>query len=49
MAATIEILLSYYDKAYLTGLKNKQSRVKGQIDWDGKDAEIAARALIQAG
>ena len=46
MAATIEILLSYYDKAYRTGLKNKESRVKSDIFWDGKDAASGAKALI---
>ena len=46
MASTIEILLSYYDKAYRTGLTNKQHRVKGQVSWDGKDAAKGAQDLI---
>ena len=46
MASTIEILLSYYDKAYRTGLTNKEHRVKSQVTWDGKDAATGARDLI---
>jgi tRNA 2-selenouridine synthase len=37
MAAVIEILLTYYDKAYLQGLEKKQSFVKHRIPWDGSD------------
>lgn len=50
MASVIDILLYYYDKAYLTGLTKKHSRVKGQVAWDGKDVAAAAKILIaQAG
>jgi tRNA 2-selenouridine synthase len=48
MAATIEILLHYYDKAYETGLKNKASRIKSHVAWDGADAAKAAKALIES-
>ena len=48
MASTIEILLTYYDKAYGTGLKNKQHRIKFNVAWDGKDADACAQQLMQA-
>jgi tRNA 2-selenouridine synthase len=47
MATTIEILLTYYDKAYGTGLKNKQHRIKSLIRWDGKDTDACARHLME--
>jgi tRNA 2-selenouridine synthase len=47
MTAVIDILLYYYDKAYRTGLTNKQHRVKSQITWDGKDAAAGAKNLIE--
>ena len=46
MPATIDILLSYYDKAYMTGLKNKEHRVKARLNWDGKDAHDFAGKVI---
>lgn len=46
MATTIDILLRYYDKAYRTGLNNKQQRIKSSIAWDGKDASACADSLI---
>lgn len=46
MASTIDILLRYYDKAYLTGLTNKQHRIKSQIPWNGESAAACADDLI---
>jgi tRNA 2-selenouridine synthase len=46
MACTIDILLRYYDKAYLTGLTNKQLRIKARLPWDGKNALTCADDLI---
>ena len=46
MASTIDILLTYYDKAYLTGMMNKQDRIKNRITWDGRDAAECAALLI---
>lgn len=46
MAATIEILLTYYDKAYRTGLEKKKHRIKSTIFWDGGNAGECARNLI---
>lgn len=48
MAATIDILLNYYDKAYGTGLKNKQDRIIAQLSWDGNDAGECARQMVSA-
>lgn len=46
MATTIDLLLNYYDKAYRTGLQNKQHRIKTHIPWDGKNADECAARLI---
>lgn len=48
MAATIEILLRYYDKAYSTGLRNKQHRIRAEISWDGSDTSEAVAHLVAA-
>lgn len=45
-ASTIEILLTYYDKAYATGLSKKQERIKHRITWDGQDPDSLARQLL---
>lgn len=46
MASAIDILLNYYDKAYGTGLKNKERRIRFQVSWDGKDVHQCADALM---
>ena len=48
MSATIDILLQYYDKAYLTGLSNKRHRIRATVAWDGKDTGDCAAQLIAA-
>jgi tRNA 2-selenouridine synthase len=48
MGATIDILLTYYDKAYKTGLTNKEHRIKNRIAWNGKDPEGLVDQLISA-
>lgn len=45
-ASAIDILLTYYDKAYTIGLSKKQERIAGKVIWDGTDATLAARHLI---
>jgi tRNA 2-selenouridine synthase len=45
MPATIDLLLTYYDKAYGTGLKNKKHRIAGTLAWDGRDAHAFAAEL----
>jgi tRNA 2-selenouridine synthase len=46
MSSTIDILLTYYDKAYGMGLSKKQNRVKEKISWNGKNIESLAEELI---
>ncbi len=46
MACTIEILLTYYDKAYRTGLQKKEQRIKGRAAWNGQDPFAFADLLI---
>jgi tRNA 2-selenouridine synthase len=49
MAATIGILLNYYDKAYRTGLENKKHRIEASVPWNGENAdECAARLIARA-
>ena len=49
MAATIDILLTYYDKYYLGSIDKKKGRVKYELDWDGKSSENFAKTLIKTG
>jgi tRNA 2-selenouridine synthase len=46
MASTIDILLTYYDKAYATGLSKKQTRVKEKISWNGESIDALAESLM---
>jgi tRNA 2-selenouridine synthase len=48
MASTIDILLTYYDKAYLTSIEKRKTRVKVSAPWDGKDISDFASQLINA-
>ncbi|HEY3403656.1 MAG TPA: tRNA 2-selenouridine(34) synthase MnmH [Ohtaekwangia sp.] len=45
MSSTIDILLTYYDKAYNNGLIKKQNRIVSRIEWDGKLAGHCASEL----
>ncbi len=47
MASTIDILLSYYDKAYTHGLKKREQRIRARIEWDGRDPKACADELIR--
>ena len=47
MGATIEILLTYYDKAYLESIGRKKERIQLILPWDGVDSEKYASGLIQ--
>lgn len=47
MAGVIEILLTYYDKAYLGSLEKRKPELVGEITWDGTDPQIAANQFIQ--
>lgn len=46
MASVIDILLTYYDKAYGMGLSKKEMRIKFKAPWNGKDADTFASQLI---
>jgi len=46
MTSTIEILLTYYDKAYLNGLDKKKQRIKATVKWDGSDVDTFASKLV---
>lgn len=48
MASTIEILLTYYDKAYLRGLEKKKGRIMATIPWNGKNAAAFSETLLAA-
>jgi len=46
MASTIDILLNYYDKAYLNSIDKRNSKIKFSMEWDGKGASKYASDLI---
>jgi tRNA 2-selenouridine synthase len=46
MDATIEILLTYYDKAYASGLARKKERIKHRLGWNGEDVSVLADSLL---
>ncbi|HRI80206.1 MAG TPA: tRNA 2-selenouridine(34) synthase MnmH [Cyclobacteriaceae bacterium] len=45
--ATIEILLTYYDKAYLGSIDRRRNQLKLTLSWDGKHPEEYAKQLIE--
>jgi len=47
MASTIEILLTYYDKAYLNSIEKRKSRILHSLPWSGENPEHFAKALIK--
>lgn len=46
MYSTIEILLTYYDKAYQFGLTKKKDRIVGKVEWNGNDPGDVVSKLI---
>jgi tRNA 2-selenouridine synthase len=46
MYSTIDILLTYYDKAYLRGLEKKKYRIKLESSWNGNSSDDFAQELI---
>ena len=46
MPAVMDILLTYYDKAYRNGLDKKSRRMKANFTWDGTDKEKLIQELI---
>jgi tRNA 2-selenouridine synthase len=47
MHSVIDILLTYYDKAYLRSMEKRNAQLKFSMPWDGADLSAYARALIQ--
>jgi tRNA 2-selenouridine synthase len=47
MSSVIDILLTYYDKAYRNGLESKKKRIKFYSPWNGTDVHVFARQLIK--
>ena len=47
LSSAIEIILTYYDKAYSNGLAKRSSRVKLKVDWDGISLSDFADYLIK--
>ena len=45
---TIDILLTYYDKAYTNGLEKRKNLVSPAMHWSGIDANACAKVLIQS-
>jgi tRNA 2-selenouridine synthase len=48
MHSTIDILLTYYDKAYQFGLDNKKSRIVQKVTWNGSDTTDIVNHLIKS-
>ena len=46
-SSVVDILLTYYDKAYRNGLENKKTRIKLYSSWNGTDVHVFARQLIK--
>lgn len=46
MPSVIDILLTYYDKAYLNGLELKKKRIVKRVSWDGKSLDSAIQNLL---
>ena len=46
MTSTIDILLTYYDKAYRNSIEKRKEKMLGVIEWDGKDKTRFAKELI---
>jgi tRNA 2-selenouridine synthase len=46
MAAVMDILLTYYDKAYLNSIGKRREKVRATLEWDGKDANAFVKELV---
>ena len=47
MASTIDILLTYYDKAYLESINKRKDRVQLTLPWNGSEPDQYAKELIK--
>jgi tRNA 2-selenouridine synthase len=48
ISATIDILLTYYDKAYLGGIEKRKARVSLSLPWNGENIATFSKELISA-
>ena len=48
MHSVIDLLLTYYDKAYLTSMDKRKPQLKQTISWDGKEMSVFVRQLISS-
>jgi tRNA 2-selenouridine synthase len=46
MNSTIDILLTYYDKAYLQSIEKRSERVRLKIKWDGKNMDTFVTEIL---
>lgn len=46
MYSTIQILLTYYDKAYNFGLEKKKGRIIDKVSWNGNDLDDVINKLL---
>jgi tRNA 2-selenouridine synthase len=46
MASTIDILLTYYDKAYLNSIGKRKERILHSPVWDGTNSDSFAKELL---
>ena len=46
MASTIDILLTYYDKAYLNSIEKRKSKLLSNIPWNGVDSNGYAQSIL---
>jgi tRNA 2-selenouridine synthase len=47
MASTIEILLTYYDKAYKQSIEKRKEKLTRSLHWDGNSLDDIASVLIE--
>ncbi|HNT49271.1 MAG TPA: tRNA 2-selenouridine(34) synthase MnmH [Cyclobacteriaceae bacterium] len=45
MSAVMEVLLTYYDKAYLHSIEKRKDKMKKIVKWDGEEIGDAVRAI----
>lgn len=46
MASTIDILLTYYDKAYLQSIDKRRDKVKLVLPWNGKSVQEYVKSIL---
>jgi len=46
MHTTIDVLLNYYDKAYLASIEKRKDRIKAIVPWDGTNPMAYTKELI---